>query len=145
MFIDETAVNERTLDRKFGWSPIGTPARQVESIKRTKKWSALPLYTIDGFVTWQVIHGSYTVELFRDFLQTHVIPNMNEYPAPRSVLIMDNCKIHRDEVLDSLYNILIFRLYRMISERPILSLHTCHLTHLTLIQLNKPLRNLKHG
>jgi hypothetical protein len=98
VFLDETAVNERALDRKYGWSTIGTPARLVQSAKRTKKWSTLPLYSMDGFFTWKVIHGSYDSALFEGFLHTHVIPNMQPYPGPRSVLIMDNARIHHSPV-----------------------------------------------
>lgn len=100
MYIDESAFNERTLDRKFGWAQVGTPARQIESFKRSKKWSILPLYTYDGFVDWKIIHGSFNADLFIQFLEEHVIPHTTPYPGPRSVLIMDNCRIHHDEVSD---------------------------------------------
>ena len=33
IFVDESAANERTMDRKFGWSPIGTPAVHVQPLK----------------------------------------------------------------------------------------------------------------
>jgi len=36
VFIDETAVNERALDRKYGWSAVGTPAQLIQSAKRTR-------------------------------------------------------------------------------------------------------------
>ena len=98
MYIDETAANERTLDRKYGWAPVGQPARQIESFHRSTKWSILPLYTVDGFIDWEIIHGSYNADLFVLFLEEHVIPHTNPYPGPRSVLIMDNAKIHHDEV-----------------------------------------------
>jgi len=96
MYIDESAFNERTLDRKFGWASIGAPARQIESFKRSKKWSILPLYTYDGFLDWKIIHGSFDADLFVQFLEEHVIPHTTPYPGPRSVLIMDNCRIHHD-------------------------------------------------
>ena len=99
IFIDETAVNERTLDRKFGWSPINTRARQIAPFQRTKKWSLLPVYTCEGFIDWEIIQGSFNADLFCIFLEEHVIPHATPYPGPRSVLIMDNCKIHHDEVL----------------------------------------------
>jgi hypothetical protein len=49
-----------------------------------------------------IIHGSFNGELFIEFLQEHVVPHTNPFPGPRSVLIMDNAKIHHDEVLLSL-------------------------------------------
>ena len=39
------------------------------SVKRSEKWSILPAYTIDGFVAWDVIQGSYNKELFNDFIR----------------------------------------------------------------------------
>jgi len=98
MYIDETAVNELTVARRYGWSPKGHRAKLVTSAKRTKKWSILPLYTYDGFVDWMIIHGSFNGDYFIQFLEEHVIPHTNPYPGLRSVLIIDNAKIHHDEV-----------------------------------------------
>lgn len=98
MFLDESAANERTLDRKYGWSPVGSIARVSEPFKRTMKWSLLPLYTIDGFVAWDLVRGSYNRETFNEFVHIWVIPQTNPFPGPRSVLIMDNAKIHHSEV-----------------------------------------------
>ena len=104
MYVDESAANERTLDRKYGWAPIGQKATIVEPFTRSKKWSILPVYTQDGFIDYEIIHGSYNAEMFKDFLRNHVIPHTTPFPGPRSVLIMDNAKIHRDEVLQDWYS-----------------------------------------
>ena len=98
VFIDESAVNERTMDRKTGWAPIGVPAVDIRSIKRTKRWSILPAYTVDGYLTWDLIQDSYKADTFEDFIQNKVLPLCTPYPGPRSILIMDNAKIHRREV-----------------------------------------------
>ena len=98
MFLDESAANERTSDRKYGWSLVGLKAEFAESLKKSKKWSILPLYTEDGFIAWDIIHGSYTAATFNDFVRNHVIPHTNPFPGPRSVLCMDNAKIHHNEV-----------------------------------------------
>ena len=45
-----------------------------------------------------IIHGSFNGDLLVEFLEEHVIPHTNPYPGPCSVLIMDNAKIHNDEV-----------------------------------------------
>ena len=100
MYIDESAFNEHTLDRKYGWSKIGTPARQIESFKRSPKWSILPLYTCNGFYDWEIIHGSFNADLFIQFIEHHVVPHTMPFPGPRSVLIMDNCRIHYDDVFN---------------------------------------------
>ena len=54
MFCDEFACNERTGDRKYGWAPIGTIADSVETLKYSEKWSILPLYTVDGYIAWDI-------------------------------------------------------------------------------------------
>jgi hypothetical protein len=36
VFLDESAANERTMDRKYGWSPIGTPCTISRPAKRSE-------------------------------------------------------------------------------------------------------------
>jgi len=45
MFLDESAANACTIDRKMGWVPIGVKAETEELLIKEKKWSILPLYT----------------------------------------------------------------------------------------------------
>jgi hypothetical protein len=101
MFLDESACNERTGDRKYGWVPIGAVAHCKELLKYTEKWSVLPLYTMDGYIDWDIIKGSYNTEEFNEFVKSHVILHTNPWPGDRSVIIMDNCGIHRNEVSSS--------------------------------------------
>jgi hypothetical protein len=98
VFIDESAANERTADRKYGWAPIGQKAIDSVVLKRSERYSILPAYTIDGYVTWMIRQGSITSSIFIEFIEEYVLPICNEYPGPRSVLIMDNASIHCSEV-----------------------------------------------
>jgi len=102
MFIDESAANERTGDRKYGWAPVGVTPYEYVPVKRSERWSILPVYTIDGMMVWDIIQGSWTKELFNDFVRTKVLPYCTSYPGPRSVLVMDNAPIHITEVCRSL-------------------------------------------
>ena len=43
------------------------------------------MFTVDGYEAWEVIHGSYNMELFNAFIKNHVIPRMNPFPAARLV------------------------------------------------------------
>jgi hypothetical protein len=99
LFIDESAANERTADRKYGWAPVGVTPREARPFGRSERWSLCPAYTIDGFITWEIVHGSFSGELFEDFIKNKVLPLCNPYPLPRSVIVMDNAPIHRTEVL----------------------------------------------
>jgi hypothetical protein len=98
VFMDESAANERTLDRKYGWSPCGTPARVSQPLKRTERWSILPAYTVHGYIAWDIVKGSFNSESFLEVVREKVLPEMNPFPGPRSVLIMDNARIHHSEV-----------------------------------------------
>ena len=98
MFVDESAANEGTMDRKFGWAPIGLSAHEIHPAKRSEQWSILPAYTIDGYIIYNIVHGSYNAELFHTFIENKVLSLCSPYPGPRSVLIMDNASIHRSQV-----------------------------------------------
>jgi DDE superfamily endonuclease len=102
MFVDESAANERTMDRKYGWSEINTPAIAREQLKHSEKWSILPVYGVDGFISWEIYQGSYNAERFNEFVKKWVIPYTTPFPGPRSVLIMDNAKIHHNEVISDM-------------------------------------------
>ena len=98
IFIDESAANERTGDRKYGWAPLGVTPHEYRSFKRSERWSVLPAYTADGFIAWDIKHGSYTIESFNDFIENKVLPLCNPFPGPRSIIVMDNAPIHQVEV-----------------------------------------------
>jgi hypothetical protein len=98
IFIDESAANERTSDRKYGWAPVGVTPFEYRSFQRSERWSLLPAYTVDGFITWDIRQGSYTAELFHDFIENQVIPLCNPFPLEKSVIVMDNAPIHCSEV-----------------------------------------------
>jgi DDE superfamily endonuclease len=96
IFLDESAANERTSDRKFGWSPIGLICEQSRPIKRSKRWSILPALTIEGYLDYIIFQGSITTEIFNDFIEDQVLPHCNPYPSPQLVLILDNASIHKN-------------------------------------------------
>ena len=41
IFVDESAANERTKDRKHGWAPIGDRPTEHRPYKRSERWSIL--------------------------------------------------------------------------------------------------------
>ena len=98
VFIDESAANKRSADRKYGWSPIGQKATQSVPFKYYERYSILPAYAIDGYIAWIIHKGSITASIFNEFIQKYVLLICNEYPGPRSVLCLDNASIHCSEV-----------------------------------------------
>lgn len=97
--VDESASNERTADRKYGWSPKGIPARDLHSLKRSERWSILPAMTIDGWLPNPLIHqGSVDREMFLEWLEHEVLPRL----GAGWILIMDNASIHRGQEVKDL-------------------------------------------
>jgi len=104
VYCDESAVSDRTLHRKFGFSPRGTPAVELKQLKRTERWSLLPAYTIDGYLEDPlIVKAAVDGVMFATWLLEAVLPQMNPFPQPRSVLIMDNHSTHHVGV--SIYTI----------------------------------------
>ncbi|OJT10703.1 hypothetical protein TRAPUB_12796 [Trametes pubescens] len=94
VFADETHFNRITLRRRFGWAPLGHRARRRDFFVRGKRYSILPAISLDGVIHLTVQDHSYTGEEFADFVQG-VLGQMQPWPLPNSVLVMDNASIHR--------------------------------------------------
>lgn len=99
VFIDESSSDERTGRRRNGWAPKGCPIFVEEELKRSPRWSILPAYTIGGYIATVLFQGSINKERFEDFIIDYVLPRCTPFPGRNSVLIMDNCSIHRSEVI----------------------------------------------
>ena len=97
VFLDESAANERTSDRKYGWAPRGVRAAEYLPIKRSERWSILPAYTTNGYLTYEIYQGSFNTLRFNAFVAEKLLPLMQPYPAPRSVIVLDNAHIHRNQ------------------------------------------------
>jgi len=105
VFLDESAANERTGDRKRGWSLKGLICPTSVPIKRSERWSILPALTVDGYLDYVVYQGAITKEIFLDFVEQKVLPHCNPRPSPRSVLVLDNASIHKSLRLKELCDI----------------------------------------
>lgn len=99
IFVDESAANERNLDRKYGWAPIGVTPVEYLPIKRSERWSILPAYGVDGYIVWEIVQGSFNAELFNNFIRHKVLPFCNPFPHARSVIVLDNASIYRNQEL----------------------------------------------
>lgn len=98
VFLDESAANERTADRKYGWGTIGSRVRLKEPIKRSERYSILPAYNLGGYMDYIVVKGSITGAIFNDFVENRVLPRCSPFPGLNSILILDNAAIHKSEV-----------------------------------------------
>ena len=57
MFGDEAAMNERTSARRQGWSLRGTRCVQRKRFVCGQLYSILPILTLDGIITYDIIEG----------------------------------------------------------------------------------------
>ncbi|KIM77506.1 hypothetical protein PILCRDRAFT_795832, partial [Piloderma croceum F 1598] len=55
--------------------------------------------SVEGYVGTQVVLGSVDGDDFFEFIVEDVLPQMNPFPQDRSVLILDNCAIHKSAAL----------------------------------------------
>lgn len=66
--LDESAVDNRTGQRNYGWSQLGQPCVRRMSFLRGTRYSILPALTVNGIVALEIIEGSITKEIFLTFL-----------------------------------------------------------------------------
>ena len=58
----------------------------------------LPALSLDGILAVKIVEGSFTTERFKGFIDG-LLDHMTPFPGPNSVIIMDNCRIHRARVI----------------------------------------------
>ncbi|KAF9523761.1 hypothetical protein CPB83DRAFT_774972, partial [Crepidotus variabilis] len=58
----------------------------------------LPAISLDGILAVDFVEGSYTKKRFGRFIDG-LLDRMNPYPLPNSVIVMDNCRIHKDPAI----------------------------------------------
>ena len=97
VFVDESSVNESTGRRRWGWSDIGSRAIYNSPLLPAQRWTILPGLSLDGYICSRIVPEGFNGQQFLDFIKNDLLPVMQPFPAPRSVLVMDNCSIHHSE------------------------------------------------
>ena len=73
IFVDETAKDERTLTRLYGYSPINTRAKKSVVFVRGTRYTILPALSLEGFIAVDIMKGSCDKERFQTFILTQVV------------------------------------------------------------------------
>ncbi|GBE83829.1 hypothetical protein SCP_0508860 [Sparassis crispa] len=94
--VDEAAVDTRNMTRNFGWSYSGVRASERVPLERGIRYSVLPALSLDGVLHVNIVEGSFNAITFRHFIHT-LLDRMNPFPAPNSVILLDNASIHHSE------------------------------------------------
>lgn len=102
IFLDESGINTKLGRRTHGWGPKGQVLRAPVKSGRAENLSLLPAFTIDGYIVMAVYRGGVNAELYEDFIRYQVLRKCTPWPGLRSVIVMDNCKIHHETVCSML-------------------------------------------
>ncbi|MGI4852149.1 MAG: IS630 family transposase [Janthinobacterium lividum] len=103
VFVDESGCDTRAGTRKMGWSPRGLTPEKIVLLARSERYSILPAYTVEGILTADVYTGTTDTEVFAAWIEEKLLPRCSRFPAPRSVVVMDNASIHHSERITELF------------------------------------------
>lgn len=73
IFVDESAKDERTLTRLYGYSLVNTRAKKSVVFVRGKRYTILPALSLEGFIAVDIMEGSCDKEKFRTFVLTQLV------------------------------------------------------------------------
>lgn len=103
VFVDESSFDKRTNNRRRGRSLKGKPAYARTSIKRGQRYSLLPAISLDrGVFAVRIEDDSISGNIFMEWLLTTLLPQMDLYPLPSSVIVLDNCSVHKHKLVKKL-------------------------------------------
>ena len=94
VFIDETSKDGRDALRRYGWSRINQPSVVHQPFARGNRVSVLAAFDTTGFFAWTTTDGTFTRQKFHDGFLQKILPYLNPFPLQRSIVILDNAKIH---------------------------------------------------
>ena len=97
VFFDESSINRRCANRRYGWSNRGDRAVFRYIQHNNLRYSLLAAVDCHGIVDYGIIEGTCNAAKLFHFFVTSLMLAMNAYPAPRSVLILDNASIHHSD------------------------------------------------
>jgi transposase len=94
IFIDETSKDGRDALRRYGWSRINTPAVVHQPFSRGGRVSVLAAFDTTGFCSWECTKGTFTRQKFHSAFLKKIAPLLQPWPLPRSIVVLDNARIH---------------------------------------------------
>ena len=100
VFLDESGRNT-DMTRRYAYSLGGSRAVDSAPLSKPRNTTILSSIQLDGTLHYTIFSGGTTVERFKRYLETDLLPHLNG----NSVLVMDNMKSHHakavKELLDS--------------------------------------------
>jgi len=118
VFVDECSADRR-VGRGYGYALGGRRAVRKGFFVRGRRcvhtansfnlqlsqliprYSILPALSLDGILSNEIIEGSFTKLTFASFIDG-LLDRMNPFPGPNSVIVMDNCRIHKSDLIQEM-------------------------------------------
>ena len=97
VFLDESGCNT-DMTRRYAYSLGGSRAVDSAPLSKPKNTTILSSIQLDGTLRYTTFSGGTTVERFKRYLETDLLPHLNG----NSVLIMDNMKSHHAKAAKNL-------------------------------------------
>ena len=104
LFVDETSKDQRAAIRQYAWSKVGQKAFVRLPAGRGKRVSCFASFTTEGFLAWTTTEGTFDRHKFHSAFMETVYPYLNPWPLPRSIVVIDNAKIHMYSELEKMVN-----------------------------------------
>ncbi|CAB5370653.1 unnamed protein product [Rhizophagus irregularis] len=99
VFSDESAYDRQTLFRRYSWNKSGFRARSSCFFIRGRKYTIEAALCINGLLAYGFQKGPMDFKDYEYFIEFVLLPKMNPFPGPYSVLVLDNATIHRGQHL----------------------------------------------
>ena len=102
LVVDESLKSYKDVVCAYGYCPRGEHAFSYnwEPADDQSRWSTISSMSIEGSQTNYLVNTterSVDAALFLDILKNDIFPVMTAYPGERSVLLLDNCRIHQKD------------------------------------------------
>lgn len=99
IWIDESGCDRRDSTRNYGYSIRGITPRDHRLLARGKRYSAIPIMSVEGIHDVYLAEGSMNGPRFEEFVQKRLLPILQPFNwiNPLSVVVMDNASIHHVE------------------------------------------------
>ena len=98
VFIDEFGKKRKDMQRPYGIAPPGEQPQMVRPFDRFKRRvTVVGAVTIEGVVAGVPVDTTergLNAAMFEHALEFHILPLMNPFPQPRSVLVLDGAPVH---------------------------------------------------
>ena len=95
IFLNKSAVNEHTADKRYSWSSHDYLCRVRTFCKRSKRWNILSALSMNRYIAVNIFQNFYIIKRFNKFIQLQILFVCQS----EHILVMNNTSIHCSEYL----------------------------------------------